>query len=216
MHVDGNGAYTAALPRPRQAGSDDGIDRYQVMLTRVGLRLPDRLTFENWERAGRQLAGIVDSSAWCLGDWLVFGKQNYTDRYQRALRTAGLNYQTLRNYAWVARRFPLERRRAALSFQHHAEVASLPIEDQETWLGRAEEGAWSTKQLRVQMRDQRGDGQSSAVGPSLIPRIPVAEQLLVRWREAADRSGVQFDNWVVRTLEEAAGHALDGFASTEV
>lgn len=211
MQVDTTTVRTSGLPRPRVAESDvSRQDRAQVMLTRVGLRLPERLTFENWERAGRQLAGIVDSSAWCLGDWLVFGKERYTDRYQRALRGAGLNYQTLRNYAWVARRFPIERRRAELSFQHHAEVASLPVEEQDMWLDRAQDASWSTKQLRINMRERRDDAPTGPVRTSVIPRIQVTDRLLVRWRQAADQSGVQFDSWVVRVLDDAAARALDG------
>src|SRR5690242_11649023 len=46
----------------------------QVMMTSVGLRIPANLTFEDWERAGCRLSGIVNSSLWCLGDWLVYGK----------------------------------------------------------------------------------------------------------------------------------------------
>jgi hypothetical protein len=37
----------------------------------------------------------------------------------------GLDYQTLRNYAAVARRFELSRRRDNLSFHHHAELCAL-------------------------------------------------------------------------------------------
>ena len=50
-----------------------------------------------------------------------------------------LDYQTLRNYAWVARRFPAGRRRAGVSFAHHAEVARLPEPEQDYWLRRAED-----------------------------------------------------------------------------
>src|SRR6266545_6028251 len=92
----------------------------RVLMTRVGLCIPADLSYEDWERAGSQLAGIVDSSSWWLGDWLVYGKKQYSDRYRRAIHAAGLQYQTLRNYAWVARRFELNRRRPKLSFQHHA------------------------------------------------------------------------------------------------
>ena len=41
-----------------------------------------------------------------------------------------LDYQTLRNYAWVARRFAMSRRRDTLSFGHHAEVPALPEPEQ--------------------------------------------------------------------------------------
>lgn len=180
----------------------------KVLLSRVGLHMPMSLGYTDWERAGNQLAAMIDSSAWCLGDWLVYGKANFSDRYKRAIRSAGLKYQTLRNYAWVARRFSLERRRSALTFQHHAEVASLPPAEQERWLNEAERGDWSTKQLRGRLRDVTIAG--SAPNPtSVIPRIAVNDTRLLRWREAADQTGAGFDNWVVEALDRAAESALD-------
>ena len=98
---------------------------------------------------------IADSSAWCLGDWVVFGASRYSDRYLRAIEQAGLEYQTLRNYAWVARRFESSRRREALSFQHHAEVASLPEPEQDLWLQRADAAQWSKTELRRRISAER-------------------------------------------------------------
>jgi hypothetical protein len=131
----------------------------EPLLTSVGLRIPGELTYEEWVQVGHDLAEIVDWSAWCLGDWLVFGKRHYTDGYIRAIRSAGLKYQTLRNYAWVSRRFALDRRRPRLSFQHHAEVASLPVGKKDWWLDRAERGMWTTKQLRNRIRDEHAIGE---------------------------------------------------------
>lgn len=177
-------------------------------MTGVGLRIPADLSFEGWERAGRQLSGIVDSSAWWFGDWLVYGKKRYADRYRLAVRAAGLQYQTLRNYAWVARRFELNRRRSALSFQHHCEVASLPIDEQDGWLDRAEQGTWTTKQLRNRIRADRGEGAGGRPEVSVIPRIAVPGGRLAWWRRAADHAGVGFDSWVLAMLDHAAQQAL--------
>jgi hypothetical protein len=176
----------------------------QVLTTRVGLQIPDLLSFEEWERAGRQLAGVVDSSLWWLGDWLAYGKDHYADKYQQAILTADLRYQTLRNYAWVARRFAIDRRRARLTFQHHAEVAALPVEDQDRWLSRAEELSWTTKQLRSALRETR---ESSAAKPRTV--VPVRQLALPsdrfeRWHQAAEHSGVEVDEWVLATLDSAA------------
>ncbi len=184
----------------------------QVLMSGVGLRISNDLSFEEWEKAGRQLSGIVDSSSWWLGDWLVYGKKNFSDRYVRAIRAAGLQYQTLRNYAWVSRRFDLTRRRSRLSFQHHAEVASLPTEEQDWWLDRAEQATWTTKQLRTQIRAVRVDAAGGEVAAkeqaAMIPRIEVPNRRLVWWRKAADQSGFDFDRWVLDTLDRAAEQAL--------
>jgi hypothetical protein len=180
----------------------------RVLMTRVGLQIPANLSFEDWERAGCQLSGIVDSSSWWLGDWLVYGKKHYSDRYKRAIRAANLQYQTLRNYAWVARRFELSRRRASLSFQHHAEVASLPHDEQELWLDQAEQAMWTTKQLRIRIRNERIDVDNTSESPALIPRIEVADLRLSYWRKAAEQIGIEFENWVLSTLDYAAGQTL--------
>ncbi|MEU0600925.1 LmbU family transcriptional regulator [Streptomyces sp. NPDC006393] len=177
--------------------------------------MPAKMAYDEWERAGRQLADVLDSSSWWLGDWLVYGKDHYTDRYQRGIRAAGLSYQTLRNYAWVSRRFDLTRRRPALSFQHHAELASMPAADQELWLDRAEQRQWTTKQLRSAIRAaRRGEQQQdTAIEPSR--RLEVPGSRLQRWHKAAERLGVDFEQWVLTTLDSAAASALDVLGTPE-
>lgn len=176
-------------------------------MTRVGLRIDRRLSYEEWERAGHHLTNVIDSSSWCLGDWLAYGKEHYSDRYEQAIRAAGLQYQTLRNYAWVSHQFPLHRRRDTLTFQHHAEVASLTVDDQDRWLDQAEQQLWTTKQLRMQVRAERNKAVDPS-GRSPIPRIEVPDTRLSLWRQAAERSGMEFKTWVLATLDGAAGQTL--------
>jgi len=184
------------------------VPEASVQVSRVGLMMPPTLSYDDWAQAGQRLSGIVDSSAWCLGDWLVYGKRHYADRYQRAIRAAGLQYQTLRNYAWVARRFDLDRRRAALSFQHHAEVASMPEDEQTRWLDAAEEHVWTTKQLRRQIQARQVGDAPVPDQNALIPRIQVIDSRLRRWRVAAEQVGADFDHWVVSALDVAAEQVL--------
>jgi hypothetical protein len=199
-------------PAPRPANVmglwDNREGGGQVLITGVGLQIPKDLAFEDWERAGHRLSHIVDSSAWWLGDWLVFGKKNYSDRYQRAIRAVGLQYQTLRNYAWVARRFDLGRRRSKLTFQHHAEVASLLVDEQDRLLEEAEREMWTTKQLRKAIRELRlGETEKPAVA-AVSSRIEVPSSRLGMWRRAADQQGVEFDRWVWSILDQAAEDVL--------
>lgn len=124
----------------------------QIVMPRLGIRFPRQLPYEKWLGIGRQLAAVSTSSAWCLGDWLVHGEDVYSGRYRDAIEQTSLDYQTLRNYAWVARRFPVSRRRDTLSFAHHAEVARLSEPEQEFWLRKAEEHSWSRNRLRREVR----------------------------------------------------------------
>ena len=205
VRVAGDGPAAIPEERPR-AGVENHV---QVMMTRVGLIIPRSVGFTDWKRAGSQLNELTSAYSWCLGDWLVYGKKNYADRYVVAIRAAGLQYQTLRNYAWVARRFEMSRRRGNLTFQHHAEVASLPVDEQERWLDLAELDAWTSKKLRLELRQQR---HREAVPDARLPDTPhgisVPDHRVVLWRRAADEVGEEFENWIVSNLNEAASHVL--------
>jgi hypothetical protein len=150
-----------ALPTasPSNAGPAD------VVVPSVGLRLPRQLPFESWLRIGSHLSAVANSSAWCLGDWLIYGEAAYEGRYRKAIEQTSLDYQTLRNYAWVARSFPMARRRDALSFGHHAEIAALPEAEQDYWLRKAEELSWSRNKLRP------GQPQGAREGAQRLPGV---------------------------------------------
>ncbi|SEF53484.1 hypothetical protein SAMN05216223_101258 [Actinacidiphila yanglinensis] len=196
-----------SVPRQRRAGRAEAR-RDQVLTTKVGLHIPVGLAFEEWEKAGRQLSGLLNSSSWWLGDWLVYGKDQYADRYERGIRAAGLQYQTLRNYAWVSRRFELQRRRPALSFQHHAELASLPLDEQEIWLDRAERMKWTTKQLRNAIRAEREGIAQPASVVAATRRLAVPDSRLNWWHKAAAHAGTELGEWVTATLDAAADQLL--------
>jgi hypothetical protein len=152
------------------------------------LPLREGMSFHAWLEVGRRIARVANTSAWAVGDWLLFGERAYGERYRTALAATDLDYQTLRNYAWVARRFPLSRRRDTVSFQHHAELASLPEAEQDLWLRRTELNGWSRNELRRQLAgaraprpaggarprgaDERRGGARAALAPRRRPREP--------------------------------------------
>ncbi|MFC9975278.1 LmbU family transcriptional regulator [Spirillospora sp. NPDC127200] len=164
-------------PGPRTTADRLGIGRGAVT-RRTGLQLRDDMSFVAWKRLGRQLHLIADSAPWWLGDWLIYGETLFSDRYRQAIEGTGLDYQTLRNYAWVARRFPLSRRRDRLSFAHHAEVAALSDSEQDYWLDLAEKEGYSRNGLRRRIQAQRSAGSPRPVrgraaveaGPDGSPR----------------------------------------------
>jgi hypothetical protein len=106
--------------------------------TPTSLTLPEGLSFEHWERIGRQLQLADMAVQWWIGDWLVYGETAYYDRYSQALEDmTGRKTQTLMNYAYVAKSIEISRRRENVDFSTHAEVASLDPEDQEKVLAKA-------------------------------------------------------------------------------
>jgi hypothetical protein len=103
------------------------------------------------------------SSAWCLGGRLVYGEDAYSGRYRNAIEQTSLDYQTVRNSAWVARRFSLSRRRDTLTRAHHAEEARPPQPEEDVSLRKAMEMSWSRNRLRQEVRAslaERTDGES--------------------------------------------------------
>jgi hypothetical protein len=197
----------------RRAGKEGSKISNQVLATRLGLRFAGPLSYEGWERAGEQISRIVSSSAWCLGDWIVVGQSQFTDRYKLVIEAVGLDYQTVRNYAWVARRFELSRRRDTLSFQHHAEVASMPPAKQDYWLDRAEEGGWSRNRLRQEIRNARGPANADRTKEAnVLPRIVVTQERIARWRATAEQMQMSLENWIISELDSAAEttRAADG------
>lgn len=186
---------------------EEDVLRDRILVTPLGLRFPADMTLAAWENAGRQLAGISNSSMWCLGDWVAYGLDRYTDRYKDAIAAAGLDYQTLRNYVWVSRRFDRSRRRPDLSFQHHAEVASLPPDEQDRWLDRAAQRGWSRNQLRQRLRETKSRSKAGP-GSSVTPRLKVAEERTEMWRRAAAMAGEELEAWIIDTLDEAARGVL--------
>jgi hypothetical protein len=221
MRTYGVGDRSSARPAGALQGDVDGHGapvppRSPAVADDVGLHLPHRLSFDRWLTMGQQLSAIATSSAWCLGDWVVYGQDTYTGRYRAAIERTSLDYQTLRNYAWVVRRFPHHRRRAELSFGHHAEVAALSEPEQDFWLGKATKLGWSRNRLRRQVRDsldQRAgaddadfDGSRDSA-PSPISLVLTQDQLDMCER-AANSMGIPFNEWILAALEQAALHQL--------
>ncbi|WP_179957093.1 LmbU family transcriptional regulator [Amycolatopsis anabasis] len=182
-----------------------------ALTKRTSLLLPPSMPMDEWSKIGHQIFSISDSSAWWLGDWLVYGQSQYPDRYKRAIEETSLDYQTLRNYAWVARRFAIQRRRDTLSFQHHAELASLPDAEQDKWLDRAARFSWSRSELRKQVRASRQIAQQKddTRGEVLKLRMNVPVERKQRWQDAAATADQDLLAWIISILDNAASATLE-------
>jgi hypothetical protein len=188
-------------PGTRDTGAERRFSFEGAQPLRVGLRFSAGMSFDRWVEIGRRVRAHEDASLWWLGDWLNYGRQMYGSRYQSGIELTGLEYQTLRNYAMVARRFDLSRRRDKLSFQHHAEVCALPSDAQERWLDSCEREHLTRNQLRHRLRNER-QRNVLPVPPPL--RLSVDAERRAIWLAAATSTGVALDTWIVRTLDDAA------------
>ncbi|MEU7977109.1 MULTISPECIES: LmbU family transcriptional regulator [Micromonospora] len=216
----------------------DAVTAGVAVLPPPGLRLDSGIPFDNWLGIGQRLAEAASNSAWCLGDWLIYGETRFTGRYRSAVEQTSLDYKTLRNYAWVARKFAHPRRRAGLSFEHHAAVAGLPEPEQDYWLRKAEVFSWSRNDLRREVRaslSTRGEDladrgvaagvtthahagrEDAGIGDTAMAsklHLDVTDDQLAMITEAASKSQLSVGTWAQQMLEQAARAAL-AFASRE-
>jgi predicted transcriptional regulator len=211
MNPDSHASPQAKVPearRSRSAAVSGGRRGASGNPTRrTSLHLPDGMAMVDWERWGQHIFVISDASAWWLGDWLIYGQENYPQRYKRAIEKTSLDYQTLRNYAWVARKFVPARRREKLSFQHHAEVCGLPEEEQERWLAEAEAGRWSRNELRRRIR-LKARGVDPA-RETIYVQVAINPERKRQWQEAAESSGMSFPEWASKALDMAAKKMIE-------
>lgn len=198
-----NGSALSAPERVNEVADRQGSALAElVRASHRGLQFSSRMPYEIWSALGARIAARSNATSWWLGDWLVFGEDRYGHRYRLAIETTGLDYQTLRNYAVVARRFKLSRRRDSLSFQHHAEVCALSDEDQDRWLDLASEHHWSKHELRLRVRRARGRDEREE--ESHVLRLTIDREREQRWREAAAGSDCSLEAWVIQALDAAS------------
>ncbi len=200
----------------------------QATVRKAGMVFSQDISEQSWERIGSGLRELTNSSAWWLADWLIFGEAAYScRRYREAIDRTGLDYQTLRNYAWVARRFEYRRRRADLSFAHHAEVARLSPPEQDYWLRKAQQHKWSRNELRRAVRaslaeqletpdaatarsGERRAGQMAEQAGGDARREKVATLTielstgqLDKYAKVAAAHGLPLEKWVTQILDSA-------------
>jgi len=149
------GGTSAVEPRnARQITSGSGGTR-KVSLGATSWSACSDLEVQEWAEHGRRLGAVGRSVGWWIGDWLLYGNERFGEKYTRAARITGYDVQTLMNMVYVASRFDTSRRRAQLSFSHHAELAALAPDAQDHWMSRAEEDRLSVRCLRQELRSQR-------------------------------------------------------------
>ncbi len=107
-------------------------------ITPTGIEFHQDLSFDEWNDLGQKLAPVGKSIGFIIGDWINYGEKRWGDKYEEALACTGMAYQTLRNYAYVARKVDLSCRQDKHGFEHHAVVAKLKTQDeQKHWLKMA-------------------------------------------------------------------------------
>lgn len=139
----------------------------------------------DWENVGKEMTRVIgvfnNHIKWWLGDWIIFGENHFPAKYSQALDETMYSIGTLRNAVYVCRNIPIENRNPGLTFEHHYEVAKLPVGDQGEWLAQADANNWTCRQLR---RAIKGEDVSGRALPDRMP--PIGEEKVER---------LTFDEW---------------------
>lgn len=112
------------------------------------LELIGNPTEEEWAEVTTSFIRFQQRSQWIVGDLLLLGERRYGETYAQVVDSTGYTPETLANICSVNGRIPPERRRAGLSWSHHAAVAYLEADVQDRLLEEAEKHGLSSKQLR--------------------------------------------------------------------
>lgn len=132
-------------------------------LTATGVIASGSPTFKQWELALKWCEAAQQASPWWVADLLAYGEKTYGSTYAAAIDATKYTEESLRNLKSIAKAVQLSRRRDNLSFTHHAEVASLPPQQQDYWLDKAETEELSTHALRRQIHESKAE--HSVVAP---------------------------------------------------
>jgi len=125
-----------------------------IQATPTGLVLAKDLTFEEWNAIGASFGTALQTAAWCIGDWMVYGERKWSKQlllegsafdpktpnripshvFDSAVQATGLDRQTISKYAEVCRKIPIAERKIQLSFGHHRILAPLPSPQRLEWM----------------------------------------------------------------------------------
>lgn len=118
-------------------------------LTSLALSLPDDTPYPDWIATGRQLATSKRHIDWLIGDWITFGRQHFPEQIEMALGEITEDPGRLRRIEKTAAAFPPHLRDASLSFDHHAHVADMPVQEALPLLKQAHDEKLPARQLRI-------------------------------------------------------------------
>jgi len=138
------------------------------------------MDFEERVLSYREVDRQQSSTQWEKGDLLLDLSGESLKAFSEHVNDT---YQQLRNYRWVASRYPASVRTDTVSYTHHERVAGR--EDRLLWLIRAEENHWAVREMIEAIREHDRAQVMDYDGLVAQGRIVVAEMRAVRQEERA-------------------------------
>jgi hypothetical protein len=177
------------------------------VLTSVGLQLDGEITPERAEAMGRLLGRAHSMLQFAIGDWMIEMLKRFGDDAYQMFEALGVSEEARQQYLRVSERVALERRRDALSWSHHREVARLDDIDQEVWLERAEANSWSKNEMYQAMKDELGPRATAELPPPaiVVHRIEEAAKRVAREAIVLDDDNYSIERKLLDELRASLG-----------
>jgi hypothetical protein len=174
------------------------INDPKFSITPTGIRFNEELSFEEWDSLGQKLAPLGKSIGFIIGDWINYGEAHYGEKYEQALERTGMAYNTLANFAYVARKVESSLRNENLDFTQHYVVAKLKSSDEkEFWLNMAEKHKLGIRRLRKSINFGRlatpEEVQGDPADKGVITHLALINRLIRWWKHTTANDPV--DQW---------------------
>jgi hypothetical protein len=113
------------IPESTRPIEDIVRDRVTMLPGHIGLKLADDTPIEESLRVLDWTTTLSDHVGFMIGDVLNFGNTKWGEKYTQALNQTGRALPTLKQYASVSARIPIEKRQAVLTYTHHREILAI-------------------------------------------------------------------------------------------
>lgn len=147
-------------------------------ITDTGLSIEGDMNFEAWAALGEKLLPWARMALFLVGDWFLWGEAHFGELAAQVVDE--FSAETIRGAVWVCERVPPVRRRTALGFSVHKEVASLEAAEQDRLLLKAEQDGLTVRELRDEVRQLRAARKAD------LPVLPTAAATARRAVDAVD------------------------------
>ena len=121
----------------------------------------DMVALSDWIERGRLLVDTRLTIDWLIGDWLTEGRAHFEPQQIELvlgeMASDAQQAKSLRLAAKVALAFPPSHRNTALTFEHHAHLADLPVQEALPLLQRASRESLTAKELRLEVMRYKVD-----------------------------------------------------------
>jgi len=144
------------------------LDLGSFVLTGTGINVVQVPEIEDFRGKLALVGRCTQATAWWIGD-LANNADDWGDEYVQELDQLGVSYNTIREYARIAKLVSPAIRLADVPWSHHQIVSNLPASDQKEWLAKCKPLAGekdprlSKRELKTALEERYGGDEEDIV-----------------------------------------------------